>query len=440
MAFLGYIKCLGYDIYVPVYSDTPENENITNAPIIKASSLHSVGYPDTIEGISQWGQGYVIYSNVGAEGAANSIANLFGKYHFETVNGVTPFAGLVLGDNRNLDGYNRLYVHCNYYEYASYLSLESPVYLGWNPEEFQLCMALVSGTNKLTLYGDITGSSNSSAGHIRIPELEIDLTVDNIANYLKLYQEREITDSWAQIQQAASLGIHTTLYHLGDTKTFTHGTYGEVVMQIVAFDEDDKADGTGKAAISWVSRDIITTHVMNSDLTNANGWEASEMRTWLQDKFYAALPEDVKVAIVNVNKPYYDYTTQTTKTCTDNVWIPSVREVFGAGHDNYGVEDSGAEYTDVFNSQSARVKNFNGSATKWWLRTALNYAYHDFRAVHSFGICSSENTYNPSGVVLGFCTDASAIASAPIDPTSLLMGYRVGQMIRGMRKQQKEEA
>jgi hypothetical protein len=27
----------------------------------------------------------------------------------------------------------------------------------------------------------------------------------------------------------------------------------------------------------------------------------------------------------------------------------------------------------------------------------------------------------------------------PIDPTSLLMGYRVGQMIRGMRKQQKED-
>ena len=37
-------------------------------------------------------------------------------------------------------------------------------------------------------------------------------------------------------------------------------------------------------------------------------------------------------------------------------------------------------------------------------------------------------------------TEAEKKTAAPIDPTSLLTGYRVVQMIRGMRNQQKEDA
>jgi hypothetical protein len=256
---------------------------------------------------------------------------------------------------------------------------------------------------------------------VALPESGVDTTT------------REITDSWAQIQQAASLCVHTTRYQLGDTKTFTHETYGEVVMQIVAFDADDKSDGSGKAAISWASRDIITTHVMNSTNTSVGGWESSEMRSWLQGDFYAALPAEVKAAIINVEKTYYNWTgTQTEyKSCTDNLWIPSHREVFKPG-----MEEAGATYTDFFRNDSARVKyNSTGTASSWWLRSCCG-SWDCFYPVNSYGNDDSYRGGIPNiadGVVLGFCTDASDTASAPIDPTSMLMGYRVGQMIRGMR-------
>ena len=51
-------------------------------------------------------------------------------------------------------------------------------------------------------------------------------------------------------------------------------------MQIVAFNADEKSDGTGNAKISWMMRDLLNaTHRMNATDTNKNGWPATEMRS-----------------------------------------------------------------------------------------------------------------------------------------------------------------
>jgi hypothetical protein len=108
-------------------------------------------------------------------------------------------------------------------------------------------------------------------------------------------------------------------------------TTGEVVpMQIVAFDTDIKVDGT-KSAISWLSVDTLNQkHLMTAyGGTNANGWIACELRSWLYDNIYTTIPQEIKSSIVTVKKSYYDYTTQSTLVCEDSIWIPSVREVSG---------------------------------------------------------------------------------------------------------------
>ena len=94
-----------------------------------------------------------------------------------------------------------------------------------------------------------------------------------------------------------------------------------VVMEIVAFNADTKADGTGTAGITWISKDIFATHVMNSPDNNTGGWEVSEMRRWLKSDAYNTLPTELKSAITTVNKTYYDKTTNSTLGCSDSVWI-----------------------------------------------------------------------------------------------------------------------
>lgn len=212
-----------------------------------------------------------------------------------------------------------------------------------------------------------------------------------------------INDTWQQIQQAVKEGVHATRYQLGDTKAFSLSDGTEVVMEIVAFDEDTKEDGS-KAAITWISKYVITDHVMNADCTSTGGWAESDMRSWLQDDFYSLLPAEVTAVITPVNKTYYDYGDSATETIADSIWIPSYREVFGSTSD----EAFGADYTAYFTNNAMRAKTtYDGGAAIWWLRSASSDNY--FRTVIFDGSSYSYDSADyANGVVLGFCTDLPA--------------------------------
>ena len=70
-------------------------------------------------------------------------------------------------------------------------------------------------------------------------------------------------------------------------------------MEIVGFDADDKADGTGKAKITWGSKTLLKTRrSMNSSETTAGGWGSSAMRTFLQNTVMPLIPSTVRNGIV----------------------------------------------------------------------------------------------------------------------------------------------
>lgn len=241
----------------------------------------------------------------------------------------------------------------------------------------------------------VLGGLNS--GDVELPEVGVDVSTG------------EITDTWSQITQAIEEGSYNTRYAVGNYKTFSTADYGDVTMEIVAFDADSKTDGT-TAAISWVSKNIITTRAMNSTETSNGGWEGSELRNWLKTDFYSAIPEDVKNSIVNVNKTYCEYTTsKLTKTCVDDVWIPSFREIFGVNYDNVATcEESGVMYKTHFNSDSARIKkDSSDNACNWWLRSTSHFTTKLFEAVTvkggAVGFGTGIDATRKYGVVLGFC-------------------------------------
>ena len=216
-----------------------------------------------------------------------------------------------------------------------------------------------------------------------------------------------ISDSWSEIFDAEDDGTYITKYAVGDTKFLEYnGT--NVCAEIAAMDSDELSSGTGYAKITWILKPILELHNMNSSNTTTGGWASSAMRTYVRETCLARLPSDIRNRIVEVNKTYYDYSTTSTLTVADTVWIPSFYEVTG---NSSIAESSGVSYTGLFGTagyssgSTSRVKyRLNtGAADLWWLRSA--YGATGFRYVYTTGNASYSNVAsNANGLVLGFCT------------------------------------
>lgn len=219
------------------------------------------------------------------------------------------------------------------------------------------------------------------------------------------YSEEDVIEFEYNINSIDSNDPNTnyaTDYAIGDTKLLDLGAKGQVYMELVALDTDDKADNSGKARMTWISKSIIETHRMNATNTTTDGWEATEMRTYLKETIKPLIPEVVRNAIVNVSKISATYENSAVvkdgQTTSDDVWIPSVHEIFN----NTNYETTGAVYSTKFNSAANRIKyNASGSAYRWWLRSAIDAA--GFRCVSNGGGEVSSGAYVAYGLVLGFC-------------------------------------
>lgn len=232
----------------------------------------------------------------------------------------------------------------------------------------------------------------------------------------KVRVDKEITDSWEEIISSVNNGTYRYKYQIGNYKPLSFGSLGTVNMQIAAFDADELADGSGKASITWISREILTKHRMNpgwerKSIINSTGkigtgsiggWEYSEMRDYLGKEIKPLIPELIIRSIKCVNKYTYIYMNQDGKEqknvlTADTLWIPSYREVYESDL----LEKYGVKYNILFADKASRMKEYKGGAAWWWLRSAYNY--YSFNSVYTDGSYSSTNASGTGGVALGFC-------------------------------------
>lgn len=84
----------------------------------------------------------------------------------------------------------------------------------------------------------------------------------------------EIIDSWDAILAAVADGTYATKYKIGNYKPLDLGAQGTVNMQIIAFNKDSLADGTGTAPITWLSKELLaSSHRMNPSLGTSYKYE-----------------------------------------------------------------------------------------------------------------------------------------------------------------------
>ena len=241
------------------------------------------------------------------------------------------------------------------------------------------------------------------------------ITLENITDDLTVYAAYEVKmngetvdDSWSAIAASAKDGTYKTKYSVGDLKTIDLGSEGVHLMQLVAFDADDKADGSGKAPMTWVMKDLLPTqHRMNPSKVDdqegtgtLGGYDKTEMKSYLTETILPLFPADVRNNIVPVTKHQKAYDASGTafqQSTTETLWIPGHKEIFNST----SYDADGSSYSDVFKDQTSRIKKRNGSASSWWLRSAYNTT--NFRYVYSHGNGSDDNAYSSTGVCPGFC-------------------------------------
>ena len=186
------------------------------------------------------------------------------------------------------------------------------------------------------------------------------------------------------------------------TKSVTLSNGTQTAVQIVGFAHDEKAEG-GKAGITFIFKDCIGERRMNSTNTNAGGWEASEMRSYLNSEGLNLLPSDLKQKVVSVNKLTNNVgqtrdVSSVTKT-EDQLWLFSFVELSG----NVSQSDSYGYLADIYNAEGSEyklfsdmnvnptgsndilVKTLNGQPDYWWGRSPDPDSSNYFEGVLSDG-------------------------------------------------------
>lgn len=214
--------------------------------------------------------------------------------------------------------------------------------------------------------------------------------------------------SWEHVLWSIEQGSYATDYSIGDLIPLDLGTEGNINMQIAGFNVDDLASGSGKAHISFLSKELLaTSHRMNpkrsggsgdyDDGTGAiGGWTKSEMRAYLEETIKPLIPSTVRSAILKVDKKHTAYTTagsSWTQYTQDYVWLPASDEI----------SSSSAKYATLFPDEASRIKYTVGgsSASIWWTRRA--HSTTSFTSFTAYGGSSGKPSADLQGVVLGFC-------------------------------------
>lgn len=252
----------------------------------------------------------------------------------------------------------------------------------------------------------------SGTGYIYVPAALVDQYkaswTGNAAQIRAIEDYPEVCDpySWAAVAKTISNGTYKDVYKVGDLVPLTT-TYN---MQIVAFDTDDLADGSGKAPITWVVEKSNKLIGMNPNLTKVDdvyqegtgtigGWEKCRMRANLPD-YCSYIPDDVRSMIKTVRKYSNGYDASGAKIMNsiteDDIWLLSAQEVYG-GTD---YETSGSWYEEMFPDNNSRKK----ALSNWyWLRTAKHTdAFYAVKS--STGEINSNATNGNLYMIFGFCT------------------------------------
>lgn len=180
-------------------------------------------------------------------------------------------------------------------------------------------------------------------------------------------------------------------------------------IEIAGYNHDNLADDSGTAPLTFFCVDLPNIlRGMNETSTNEGGWEASEMREFVNGELFDALPDELKSII----KPVYKISdggssNKSLITTADSCWLASYDEI-GLTSGSNNLSGQGELYDSIFsNSKDSRKKYITDDTSTggWWLRSSYYSLNSDsmFWRVTNSGGSYSDIAFNPFYVAFGFC-------------------------------------
>ena len=219
---------------------------------------------------------------------------------------------------------------------------------------------------------------------------------------VKSYDDVLENNTWADIAQAAAEGGASTLWNLGDTKTFAIGSTTYTAM-IVGFDfhalrnTDTEYDTTynnssKKAAITFIVKELQAAKRIHSTSSQATNYNNTEMAKTTLPALYNTLPAELQ----NVMRlpTYYcskgSNTSSSTQvsTTTCEIFLPSIWEITGS---TYGGTNDKTQLP-YFANGGSKILKYNGSAKNYWSRNNDNDTSNTYyRYITNSGTAGSGN-------------------------------------------------
>lgn len=232
---------------------------------------------------------------------------------------------------------------------------------------------------------------------------------ENVTGNMSCYAQYKIdidfgTASWADIAAVSESGEAESYFALGDSKQISfayNGTTYSVDVEIVAFNYDSKADGSGTAGITVCAKNPSSwqTPKHSSNTPPDCNWPNCDLRATLQSEIYNSLDDGLKAVIKPVTKKTTGYSgsAATTYTTIDTLWLPALGEINSSDVTNYSLI---REDVALF-SHYTLVKD-----NAYYLRTGLNVA----KGTYGTGVVTTANPYIRAGscaggvnILFGFC-------------------------------------
>ena len=192
------------------------------------------------------------------------------------------------------------------------------------------------------------------------------------------------SDSWKTIQKAVQTG-NTSKYNVGDTKTVDLGELGKHIVRISNMSACKSE--TSETACGFVVEfaDIITRQKFNSTATNVGGWRDSELRTYINETIYNALPSELQSVITStkVISGHGNTSGETNFKTYDKLYLSSSEELYG-NYESLGYAKMDTSYgtskqLDYYKNQGVTAeeydnasKRYQGLPTPFWLRSAVS--------------------------------------------------------------------
>ena len=204
------------------------------------------------------------------------------------------------------------------------------------------------------------------------------------------------SDSWETISCNVKNG-NTSAYNLGDTKEVTLDGYGAHTLRIVntSSPEECKTEGFSQSACGFVLEftDIITTYNMNTNNTNKNGWSDTEMRTFINNNIYNSFENDLRNIIIDTTViSGYGINDSANFTSIDKLYLLDGKELYGSSFiTDYNTANEYERQLDYYkeikisNDKSKAIKEYNNTATFYFLRSASSNSSEYFFNVSTSG-------------------------------------------------------